>query len=122
MRGMTEQPSRKCRNVKRTLWSVVILFWLLSLYVVSFGVSEWMLSGRIIDQRTAFKIQSSWFFRPIHRYESTDLPGAEGLTTLSRWCIFTSQGTPLTWGQAAEGAKNFREMRRKDMELRRGRE
>ena len=108
---------RKGRIVKRTLWSVVILIWLLAAYIASYGVVNWLLPGRIINQDTAFKIQGSFVFRPINWYESTDLPGALGLTTLSRWCVYHGQGSQMSWTQAVPGAKHQREMRRMNAEL-----
>jgi hypothetical protein len=109
--------ARKRRVVRRAIWSVVIFVCLLGAYITSYGVANWMLAGRIIDQGTAFKIHGNIVFRPLHWYESTDLPGALGLTTISRWCIYRSQGSRMSWGQALEGARHQREMRRMNEEL-----
>jgi hypothetical protein len=109
---------RKRRIVRRAIWSGAIVLGLLSVYITSYGAANWMLAGRIIDQGTAFKIHGSIVFRPLHQYEATDLPGALGLTTISRWCIYRSQGSKMTWGQALKGAKHHREMWRTNERLR----
>jgi len=111
---------RKRRIVRRILWSVAILVWLPCSYIASYGLVHYLMPGRFVNQDLMFKIQGNFVYRPLNWYESTDLPGALRLTALTRWCIWHGQGSQMTWSQAVEGAKNQREMRRMNEELRRG--